>query len=296
MRLALAQINPAVGDLEGNLDRIIGCTNRAVSASCDLVCFPELSLIGYPPEDLLLKPSFREANLKGLDRLVEETRDMDITVVVGFADYQPNGTYNAAAVIYRGCVFSVYHKIHLPNYGVFDEKRYFQSGDQGLVFECAGALVGLTVCEDIWLPDGPTVVETLQGSAEVILNLSASPYHRGKQRERIKMLSDRAVENTACIAYVNQVGAQDELVYDGNSVVFDHTGQLVAKGKAFEEDLLIADLRLDEVREARDGDLGSLKHREFIELPGGGEAGVGFSCFLPGLSAAGGEGQGILRR
>ncbi len=265
MRLALAQINPTVGDLSGNCRKITSFINRAAEAGADLVCFPELALTGYPPEDLLLRPDFLAANRKHLEDLAAFTKSFALVVVVGFVDLEEGEVFNAAAVIHRGSLKGIYHKIFLPNYGVFDEKRYFQSGSRGLVFTFAGANIGVTICEDIWHPVGPAVLEARQARAQVLLNLSASPYHRGKQRQREKMLSVRAADQIACLAYVNLVGAQDELVFDGNSMVFDEQGSLVARAAAFREDLLVADLQTERVLRTRFHDL---RHWEFKMFAG----------------------------
>jgi len=265
LRLALAQINPTVGDLSGNNRKIMTFINRAAEAEADLVCFPELALTGYPPEDLVLKPSFLTAVQKHLEKLVASTKNFNLVVVVGFIEMKEGEVFNSAAVIYQGSLQGIYHKIFLPNYGVFDEKRYFQSGSSGLVFTFAGVKVGVTICEDIWHPVGPAVLETHQAKAQVLLNLSASPYHRGKQQQREKMLSVRAFDQSAYLAYVNLVGAQDELVFDGNSMVFDEQGSLVARAAAFREDLLVVDLQTEKVLRTRFHDL---RHREFKTYAG----------------------------
>ena len=265
MRLALAQINPTVGDLEGNLEKIVGCAERAAALGSDLVCFPELALTGYPPEDLLLKPSFLKACRRALERLAAATRSLDLALVVGFPDSRQGDTYNAAAIIHRGSQLTAYRKIHLPNYGVFDEKRYFQGGDCGLVLSCREVRVGVTICEDLWHPSGPVVLEACQARAELILNLSASPYHRGKRHQREEMLSVRARDNIAYFAFINQVGGQDELVFDGSSSVFDEQGRLVARAAAFREDLLAVDIPPAKVHHTRIHDI---RHRDFKILPG----------------------------
>lgn len=261
MRLAIAQLNTTVGDFEGNVAKICSYIRQASGSGADLVCFPELTITGYPPEDLLLKPSFIEANLRSLDAVADSTRELHITAVVGFVDLKDGETYDAAAVICRGAVVATYHKVYLPNYGVFDEKRYFRSGDGGLVIGCAGVNVGITICEDIWHPVGPAVLEVRTGGAQVILNLSASPYHKGKQQFREKMLSVRASDNVTQIAYANLVGGQDELVFDGNSTIFDEDGTLLGRAAAFQEDLLVVDLQTERVLRTR---LHDIRHREEI--------------------------------
>lgn len=264
LRLALAQINSTVGDFEGNLKKINEFLKRAADADADLICFPELAVTGYPPEDLLMKTSFLEANCRALEELAAGTKEIDTTVVAGFIDLQDGEIYNAAAVIHRGAVRAVYHKIYLPNYGVFDEKRYFRSGSRGLVFTCSGVNVGTTICEDLWHPAGPAVLETRQAGAQLILNLSASPYHRGKRYQRERMLAARAADNICCVAYVNLVGGQDELVFDGNSLIFDEQGNLIEKGLAFQEDLIIADIQTERILRTRIHDI---RNRELNMLP-----------------------------
>ncbi len=247
LRIALAQINSTVGDFKGNVELIIRNIEKARAAGADIVAFPELAIPGYPPEDLLLKPSFIDANLKALDEVIAAT--IDITAVVGFVDRKED-LYNAAAIINNGKLMSVYHKIYLPNYGVFDEKRYFHPGTSCPVYEIAGVEVGFNVCEDIWYDTGPAAVQA-SGGAEVILNISASPYHRGKHNFRERMLGARATDNVAIVAFCNLVGGQDELVFDGGSVIFDEEGNIVARAKQFEEELLIADLDVENVFHAR---------------------------------------------
>jgi len=251
VRLAIAQLNTTVGDLKGNATKICNHIRQADASGADVVCFPELTITGYPPEDLLLKPSFIEANLRSLESLTEITNELHIVAVVGFVDLKDGEAYDAAAVIYRGALVATYHKVYLPNYGVFDEKRYFKSGDGGLVIGCAGVNIGITICEDIWHPIGPAALEAREGNAQLILNLSASPYHKGKQQFREKMLSVRASDNVAHIAYANLVGGQDELVFDGNSTVFDEEGTLLGQAAAFEEDLLVVDLQTEHMLRTR---------------------------------------------
>jgi NAD+ synthase (glutamine-hydrolysing) len=235
-RLALAQINATVGDLPGNRDRIIETIRCAEESGAELVAFPELALTGYPPEDLLLKPSFIRDNLQVLDEVARATGD--IAVVVGCVD-RSDDIFNAAAVLYQGRVVHMYHKQFLPTYGVFDEDRYFRPGWEAPVFRLGDVLLGVNVCEDIWYAVGPTNAQSLAG-AEVIIN--ASPFSEQKPAFRKKMLATRAADNHAIVAYVNMVGGQDELVFDGSSLVFDPGGELLAQGRAFEEDLLIVDL------------------------------------------------------
>jgi NAD+ synthase (glutamine-hydrolysing) len=213
-----------------------------------VVAFPELAVTGYPPEDLLLRRSFILDNLAALRRIVEQA-PRDVTLVVGFVD-EEDGIYNAAAVIHYGRLAGVYRKQQLPNYGVFDEIRYFQAGTQAPVFEIAGARVGVNVCEDIWYPNGPHHAQALAG-AEVIVNINGSPYHAGKQHFREEMLAARASDNAVFVCYVNLVGGQDELVFDGGSLVFDERGELIARAAQFEEELLVCDLSVDAAHETR---------------------------------------------
>src|SRR6266581_3893307 len=244
LRLAMAQINVVVGDVEGNAQKIIEWLDRARDADAEIVTFPELALTGYPPEDLLLKPQFIDANLVELDKIVRRTRD--ITAVIGFVD-RKGDIFNAAAIAQNGKLMTTYHKIYLPNYGVFDDFRYFQPGRSCPVLQMDGATIGVSICEDIWYPDGPVFLQALSGGAELIINISSSPYHAGKRRWRERMLATRAADNTVIVAYNNLVGGQDELVFDGDSLVFDENGDLIARGKQFEEDLIVVDLDVESV-------------------------------------------------
>jgi NAD+ synthase (glutamine-hydrolysing) len=250
LRIALAQINSTVGDLEGNLRLILADLARAAQAGADLVCFPELALTGYPPEDLLLKPGFVADNLRALDTLVQRSADYPaLTIVVGFVDRQVD-IYNAAAIIHNGRLAGTYYKQYLPNYGVFDENRYFQAGTLSPIFTIRGVQVGVNICEDIWYPTGPATLQAYAG-AEVLVNINASPYFAGKGDFREKMLATRAADNGLIVAYVNLVGGQDELIFDGNSVIFDQSGNLIARGKHCAEDLLLADLDIEAVFRTR---------------------------------------------
>ncbi|MDH4100906.1 MAG: NAD+ synthase [Nitrospirota bacterium] len=239
LRIALAQMNATVGDLDGNTARIIENIGRARNEGAELVAFPELAITGYPPEDLLLRPSFIEGNLRCLDRIVAASKG--ITAVVGFVDRQDD-IFNAAAIIHDGKIVGRYHKTFLPNYGVFDENRYFQTGTSAPVFVINGITIGVNICEDIWHPGGPIRVQSLVGGAEVIVNINASPYHAGKATFRERMLATRAADETVIVTYTNMVGGQDELVFDGASTIFNQSGNLVARARSFQEDLLIADL------------------------------------------------------
>jgi NAD+ synthase (glutamine-hydrolysing) len=244
LRLAMAQLNVVVGDIDGNANRIVEWIDRARDAGADVVTFPELALTGYPPEDLLLKPQFIDANLAALEKVVERTRD--ITAIIGFVD-RKDDIFNAAAIAQNGSMVTVYHKIYLPNYGVFDEFRYFQPGSRCPVLQMDGATIGVSICEDIWYPDGPVFMQALAGGAEVIINISSSPYHAGKRQWRERMLATRAGDNTVIVAYNNLIGGQDELVFDGDSLVFNENGSLIARGKQFEEDLVVVDLDVESV-------------------------------------------------
>lgn len=241
LRVALAQVNMTVGDLRGNQARILQAMRDAHAAGAHIVCLPELALTGYPPEDLLLKPGFVDANLAALRELVTASRDFPgLTSVVGFVD-RMHDIYNAAAIIHEGRLVNTYHKHYLPNYGVFDEYRYFQAGHRAPLFLINGVHVGVNICEDIWYPTGPLTIQAHAG-AEVILNINGSPFHTAKDQFREDMMATRAADNGVIVAYLNLVGGQDELVFDGGSMVFDAQGSLIARARRFEEDLLIVDL------------------------------------------------------
>lgn len=246
-RVALAQVNSTVGDLAGNTAKILDYLQRAKAAGAALVAFPELAVTGYPPEDLLLKPRFIRDNLDRIGEIAARTRD--ITAVVGFVDADDD-IYNAAAVLHNGAIAGVYRKTYLPNYGVFDEERYFRHGSEQPVFVIGGVRVGVSVCEDIWYPAGPAATQAATG-AHVLVNINASPYHIGKREQREKMLATRAFDNQVIVCYLNAVGGQDELVFDGASLVFDQAGRLLARGRQFEEDLLVLDLDVESVFRGR---------------------------------------------
>ncbi|MDA1096395.1 MAG: NAD+ synthase [Chloroflexi bacterium] len=248
LRVALAQTNPTVGDLAGNTQLIIDRVTEARRLGADLVAFPELCLTGYPPEDLLLKPSFVRQAREHLDQVIAASSG--IVVVVGFAEADGSDMYNAAAIISDGKLVDVYRKIFLPNYSVFDEDRYFRAGDRCPVYRIGDVTIGVNICEDIWYASGPTAVQRASG-AEVIVNINGSPYSRGKRDVRHRMLATRAADNNVFVCYVNLVGGQDELVFDGGSVIFDSTGALVTEGRRFDEDLVVADLDVDAVFTAR---------------------------------------------
>ena len=239
IRVALCQLNLPVGDIDGNVARIHDQIGAAQRQGADLVVFPELSLSGYPPEDLLLRPSFAERCRVAMHELAAEVKDL--VVLVGLP-FRSGDLYNAAAALANGNVAAIYRKRFLPNYAVFDEQRYFAHGDKAVVLELNGLRVGVTVCEDLWYPGGPAQWEALDGGAELIVNLSASPYHRAKGLERERMFATRCVDYSCFLAFCNAVGGQDELVFDGHSVIMDPNGHVVARGRQFEEDLVVADL------------------------------------------------------
>ena len=247
LRLALGQINSTVGDLEENANKIISMIERARSLEADLVAFPEMAITGYPAEDLLLKPSFIKDNLREMERVIAASQD--IVVAVGFVDADTD-IYNACAVGYQGIVSGIYHKIQLPTYGVFDEDRYFKEGAICPVYVIGGVKVGINICEDIWYPVGPIAVQRDAG-AQVIVNINASPYHAGKSRARERMITTRAADHSIYVAYLNAVGGQDELVFDGGSMISDQSGTLIARGRQYCEELLIADLDIDALFRSR---------------------------------------------
>ncbi len=264
IRIAMAQMNPTVGDLVGNRDMIIDFIGRAKKIGADVMTFPELAMTGYPPEDLVLKPQFVKDNIRVLKEIRKATGG--VTVVIGFVDNNEH-IYDAAAIMDNGKLVYVYHKMLLPNYGVFDEYRYFKPGSRYPVITVKGVNIGVNICEDIWFADGPARLQSLAG-AEVIVSLNASPYHKGKGRERIQMLSLRAKENTVYVVYANMVGGQDELVFDGQSMVIDQNGKLIALGKQFEEELITLDLKLSgKPRPTLDRSSEKLleRHRDFID-------------------------------
>ena len=264
LRIALAQINVTVGDIESNAARIEGGLKQARAQQVDIILFPELALAGYPPEDLLLKPGFATANRAALESLLPHTTGL--TAIVGFVD-RWDDLFNAAAVLHDGHLAGIYHKSLLPNYAVFDEDRYFAEGDTPLLFELglgsSAAMsteseqaegvsthtqvrFGVSVCEDIWYPAGPPETQAAAG-AELLLNISSSPYQSGKIQSRERMLATRAADNVAVVAFCNLVGGQDELVFDGSSVIIDERGNVLARGKSFAEDFLVAEVNIGNV-------------------------------------------------
>ncbi len=253
LKIALAQINTTVGDISGNVAKIKEFLVRAKEVQANIVMFPELAIGGYPPEDLLLKPTFAADNRVALENLLPHT--VGLTAIVGFVDRQED-LFNAVAVLHHGKLAGIYHKSFLPNYAVFDEDRYFAEGNTPLLFTLpviplknGGAdhvTIGVSVCEDIWYPAGPPESQAAAG-AELLLNISASPYQSGKIESREQMMAIRAADNVAIVAYCNLVGGQDELLFDGSSVIFDERGNLLARGKSFEEDFVVAEVNIDDV-------------------------------------------------
>ncbi len=241
LRVSIAQINTTVGDLAGNRDKILSALRQAKREGSHLVTFPELALTGYPPEDLLFQEKFVTENLKTLMSLLPHTRGT--SAVVGFVDRDRGGRLtNAAALLSNGKSVAVYHKMKLPNYGVFDEQRYFTPGRRGLVVSLGGVKLGLTICEDIWQKDAPVYKRGYSGKVDLLINISASPYHAGKQKEREALLRTLAVRTRSTVIYHNLVGGQDELVFDGGSMVLNGRGQLAAEAKRFSEDFLTLDI------------------------------------------------------
>lgn len=248
IRIALAQMNLPVGDIEGNADRVAAEAQRAERLGAQVVAFPELAITGYPPEDLVLKRSFIEANLTAMQKVASRTTRA--LVVFGFIDRGHDRLYNAAAVCQGGRVLAVYRKHLLPNYGVFDERRYFEPGRGHFLFETPDGVIGVCVCEDAWSETGPV---TRQGDAgaQVVVNINASPFHKDKIGERLELLSARAQRAKASIAYVNMVGGQDELVFDGGSLAVDAQGNLLARFPQFEEHTALVDVPLGAAGETR---------------------------------------------
>ncbi len=274
IRIALAQLNVTVGDLAGNEQKIRESIQQAKQLQADLVAFPELAITGYPPEDLLLRPQFIRNNLDCLQRIVPTTQN--ITAIIGFAHSEQDRLFNAAAIVANGQLVDVYHKIHLPNYGVFDEKRYFEPGERPLILEWNDIKIGISICEDIWIQNSVIETQALSTGAEIILNISSSPYHFGKVEERENLLKNLAVNNRVPVCYVNLIGGQDELVFDGNSLILDEQGRILARGKQFEEDLILFDLDVTDLQNSRGRDESYQRRRlafdppfkiELIDLP-----------------------------
>lgn len=248
LRVGLAQINMTVGDIAGNTAKIIDGIAEARERGTDVVVFPELAITGYPPEDLLLKQSFVDENLAALDRIRESA--IGITAIVGFVDVAKD-IYNAAAIIHDGRIAGIQHKFFLPNYGVFDEDRYFQAGTSTQVYTLGHVTFGVEVCEDAWYADGPHALQTLVGGAHLVIDINSSPFNAGKWRYRERMLGARASDNTCAYVYLNAVGGQDELVFDGHSLVVGPSGEVLYRARAFEEELAIVDIDLSPVEHRR---------------------------------------------
>ena len=247
MRVALAQINATVGDIPGNEAKVREQLARAREAGAQLALFPELAVTGYPPEDLLLKEHFLADARAAVERIAADAQG--IVAVVGFPE-RADDVYNAAAVLTDGGLQAIYRKVNLPNYGVFDELRYFQRGPGGAMIDVDGVKVGLTICEDIWVPGPPMTDEALAG-ARLVLNISASPYQAGKGRQREQMIAQRARDSLAAVAFCALVGGQDELVFDGHSFVVDHDGEVIARAPQFAEELLVCDIDVEAAGAAR---------------------------------------------
>ena len=278
LRVALAQINTTVGDLDGNVRLASDAIERARSLAADLVALPELTITGYPPEDLILRPGFIRDNRAALDELASQVRG--ILAVVGFVGGGVDGepARNSAALLWEGGIAYVYNKIVLPNYGVFDERRYFEPGGECPVFDIAGVKAAVNICEDVWQNPGPSEAQCAAG-AEVIVNINGSPYWRGKHETRHEIVSGLALRNRAHVLYVNQVGGQDELVFDGGSAVYGPDGEVIAEAARFEEEMLVADLEFDSAVRRNEGEDGE----EDSEA-------VGFAVTLPvSFGAAKGE-------
>jgi NAD+ synthase (glutamine-hydrolysing) len=239
VRIALGQVNLVVGDLEGNVDKMAMWAREATGHGADLICFPELAITGYPPEDLVFRPAFVEDNLEAVGDLAERAAN-GCPVLVGFVDRSSRGLHNAAALLRGGRVEARYHKHKLPNYGVFDEQRYFVAGEEGCSFRISDSSLGISVCEDAWRPGPP--FDEYAGRVQVILNINGSPYHRRKPHDRLEVCAARARETGAWIVYVNCVGGQDELVFDGGSIVVTPDGELAWHAATFEEDMLVVDI------------------------------------------------------
>ncbi|MBN1464863.1 NAD+ synthase [candidate division KSB1 bacterium] len=249
IRIALAQINTTVGDLDGNYEKIIRTLKTARAERCHLVAFPELTITGYPPEDLVLRRQFIQDQKKILSAIAAQVDD--IACIVGFVDESAETLHNSAAVLQNGDIKAVYHKIELPNYSVFDEERYFAAGEKPLVISLNDILIGISICEDIWIPDSVAEAQALHGGAEILLNISASPFAVGKGRDRIELLQKKAEKTAAIVAYDNLVGGQDELVFDGQSLIIGPDGEVWRQGAAFAEELIIHDLDVATVRRRR---------------------------------------------
>jgi len=262
IRIAIAQMDPTVGDIAGNRDRIVEYVRMARDLGSDIVSFPELALTGYPPEDLILKKKFVGDNL---DALAQAAKSVDnIIAVIGFVDAFKGDNYNAAAVISSRSVKGVYRKMLLPNYGVFDENRYFKPGNKAAVFRFGGLVFGVNICEDIWHESGPTRAQASSG-ARLIINISSSPYHAGKIDEREEIIRRQARDNRVAIVYTNLVGGQDELVFDGQSFAVDAKGKLLYRADAFKEGLFVVDLDIPETGRSRGKEIVVITDKSFAQ-------------------------------
>jgi len=267
LRLAMAQINPTVGGFDTNITKILRAIDEARSQGADLITFPELAICGYPPEDLLFRLRFIEENRKMLNKVVEASKGL--TIIIGFVDSRKD-LYNAAAVIHDGKLVDVYHKICLPNYGVFDESRYFKPGKRNPLYRIGDITMGVNICEDIWCRESP-VIKQAKGGADIIINISASPYHYGKCDDRREVLRKHATRGNVIMVYNNLVGGQDELVFDGNSMVLDKRGETIVEGEKFKEELVLVDLDIAKTKGSRPQRVieitGSLVQKEKPPLP-----------------------------
>lgn len=243
IRYCLAQINTTVGDIKGNCEKILKKIKKAEEENADIIIFPELTICGYPPEDLILKKGFVDDNIRALKKIAQNTGN--IIAIVGFLNTKNNITYNSAAVLYKGKVMGFYNKINLPNYGVFDEKRYFTQGDRPVILNAGGINIGISICEDLWTP---TILYRLKNKIDFLVNLSASPYHMGKWKERYKIFSKRAKEFNCEIIYVNLFGGQDELVFDGHSLIIGRSGNVIVHGRQFSEDEIYYDRKISKTK------------------------------------------------
>ena len=243
IRVALSQINPTVGDIKGNKDLIQSELKRAQESGADIIAFPELAITGYPPEDLLYNPDFIDSAKEAIEQIAKAS--LGIVTIIGYPEKDPNDgqLYNSAAVISDGKIVDIYRKKLLPNYGVFDERRYFSTGSPTATYILGEIGIAVNICEDIWFDNGPTQMQSING-ADVIININASPYHRGKRETRLAMLQQRAKENDVVVCYVNLNGGQDELVFDGNSMVLDREGNLTHEAQQFQDQLLLADIEV----------------------------------------------------
>ncbi|MGB9822858.1 NAD+ synthase [Thermodesulfovibrio sp.] len=247
LRLALCQINLVVGDIEGNLEKILSYIDKAVTKQAEIIVFPELAITGYNPEDLLFYPAFIKKAEEALNEIIKNVKDF---IVIAGLPVKKDDLYNSAAIIANQSLIDVYHKIYLPNYSVFDEMRYFKPGSRIPVYEYDGVFFAVNICEDIFHPSLPGLIQAAN-SAELIINISASPFYAGKYQKKTRMLTTRAYDMGVYVCYLNMVGGQDEIVFDGRSLIISPSGDIMAMGKAFEEDLIIADLDIEEVTKTR---------------------------------------------